>query len=891
VSLLREYGQAIGVRRGFGIADEDYQRQVLYRLGVFQSGRVSRILRDFSSHRMAGLALPANDARLLAEYAEWLRVRGMLDFDDLVLRARDLLDQAHVQAEVAARWDEVLIDEAQDLSPVQFEVLARIVGERRHLFAVGDDEQSIFSWTGADPRVLQALKDRFAIERAIVLDENRRTSRAIFEHARRLLAPNPVLFQKDIRAIRDSPWPVVVQSFPDEHAEAEWVLAALEEERRAGLEWGHVGILYRTHSIGSLLEGVLMRAGIPTRLASGRALQDHPVVKYLLAALRVIDRPEDPVQAELLARVVLPGTLVQKLRAGAEQERLARGAEQVDLLGWIRRTARAGERGDVDARKVWRFLFLLDNLATLGARHARLAGLVDELLSQRVGPYRTLLEERQDELSDPLDDPVVVALAAQLESARHGRRQVSLPRMNGLEIALAGMLRGAGITSVVFRSQAAHHPGALDLDPAAFGASGPALGLFKALQLMHARSLPDVFQDFVAFDLETTDRDASTCEVVEIAAVRVRGGEVVDQFHSLVRPRVPIAPGASGQHGYTEEHLRGAPHFEEVWPRFRAFVGTDVLVAHNGYWFDFPVLHRMTGDASRSMPAYDTLPLARELHHGSARLGDLAEAFGIPLPRAHHALDDSLALAAVARKLEGLKLVRARKTALANLVDWLGLALALGDTATLTDEAGMLHRAARVWAMGRYSDCLKEYAVERQRPGAEGALTLTEVIDRLGGAAKLASVRADRNAHDRYPAAMTRLGHILDGVGEGSLAEQLQRFLEMLALSRSAGEEHDPDRVNLLTLHATKGLEFSRVYIVGVEDGKLPGLHQRRDATEAEVEEGRRLLYVGMTRAIDRLVLTRAEERDGISTGGTRFLDEMGLEVKREARTGKGEAV
>jgi DNA helicase-2/ATP-dependent DNA helicase PcrA len=138
---------------------------------------------------------------------------------------------------------------------------------------------------------------------------------------------------------------------------------------------------------------------------------------------------------------------------------------------------------------------------------------------------------------------------------------------------------------------------------------------------------------------------------------------------------------------------------------------------------------------------------------------------------------------------------------------------------------------------------------------------------------------------------MTRLGHILDGVGEGSLAEQLQRFLEMLALSRSAGEEHDPDRVNLLTLHATKGLEFSRVYIVGVEDGKLPGLHQRRDATEAEVEEGRRLLYVGMTRAIDRLVLTRAEERDGISTGGTRFLDEMGLEVKREARTGKGEAV
>jgi superfamily I DNA/RNA helicase len=297
----------------------------------------------------------------------------------------------------------------------------------------------------------------------------------------------------------------------------------------------------------------------------------------------------------------------------------------------------------------------------------------------------------------------------------------------------------------------------------------------------------------------------------------------------------------------------------------------------------------MTDGASRDLPAYDTLPLARELHRGGARLGDQPQALGTHLPRAHHALDDSLALAAVARRLEALKLVRARKTALANLVDWLGLALALGDTSSLTDEAGMLLRTARIWAMGRYSDCLQEYAVERQRPGAEAALTMDEVIDRLGGPERLARVRADKSAHDRYPAAMTRLGHILDGIGEGPLAEQLEGFLEMLALSRSAGEEHDPDRVNLLTLHATKGLEFSRVYIVGVEDGKLPGMHRRRDATRSEVEEGRRLLYVGMTRAIDRLVLTRAEVRGGEPTGGAMFLEEMGLLERRERRNEKRE--
>jgi superfamily I DNA/RNA helicase len=80
--------------------------------------------------------------------------------------------------------------------------------------------------------------------------------------------------------------------------------------------------------------------------------------------------------------------------------------------------------------------------------------------------------------------------------------------------------------------------------------------------------------------------------------------------------------------------------------------------------------------------------------------------------------------------------------------------------------------------------------------------------------------------------------------------------------------------VNLLTLHSTKGLEFSRVYIVGVEDGSL--LSGRR-TTEEEIEEARRLLYVGMTRAKDRLVLTHSATRKGEGMGGHRFLDEMGV--------------
>jgi DNA helicase-2/ATP-dependent DNA helicase PcrA len=109
------------------------------------------------------------------------------------------------------------------------------------------------------------------------------------------------------------------------------------------------------------------------------------------------------------------------------------------------------------------------------------------------------------------------------------------------------------------------------------------------------------------------------------------------------------------------------------------------------------------------------------------------------------------------------------------------------------------------------------------------------------------------------------------------LQGQIEQFLELVALSKHDGTEVHQDRVSLLTLHSTKGLEFSRVYVVGVEDSELPGSTQNKPAAKKDVEEGRRLLYVGMTRTKERLVLTRAVKRGDLPTGGIQFLAEMGL--------------
>jgi len=141
-------------------------------------------------------------------------------------------------------------------------------------------------------------------------------------------------------------------------------------------------------------------------------------------------------------------------------------------------------------------------------------------------------------------------------------------------------------------------------------------------------------------------------------------------------------------------------------------------------------------------------------------------------------------------------------------------------------------------------------------------------------------LRAEPDPAQRYPAAVARLRALIDEPSTaGTLKERIDRLLDRVALSTSEGIEVAPDRVNLLTLHSTKGLEFSRVYIVGVEDYQIPGLREAKENRQAEIQEARRLLYVGMTRTRERLVLTRVERRFGMEAGGSSFLEEMGLQA------------
>jgi superfamily I DNA/RNA helicase len=868
--LLREFPEKAGLQPGFGIADEDYQMSVLRRIGV-PSRWHRRTIKAFTCHRFIdGYTLDDRDHARYRKYVEFLEKRNLLDFDMLVMRTADLLRLDEVCSVVRSRWDAVLVDEFQDLTPVQYNVIHALAREHCNIFVVGDDEQSIYSWAGADPKYFKRFANDFKLARPTTeLADNRRCPREVVELARKLANFNTPIFEHRNHAGSEKPcdFPIAAMKFATGEDEIRWVIQDLSRDREThGLRWGDYALLYRANDMGNSAEAQFLTAGVPCRMAHGRALSDDPVVRYVMAALRVISDPSDPINHEGFLQVVLPRPLFDSVRNRAlERHR--------DMLVHLEGTTRHLPKEHEDGRKLRRAIAALRNLAALGQRHDAVAPLVNELLSQRVGQYLTILEENHDELSDPATNPEVEALAILIDDAFVHRRTIWIPRMKGVEIALKGMLKTFGVGKI----QLGGYPpdDCIRIGSADCTSLGIALGMFKAMQLLRSREFVNHFRDFTAVDIETTDNDTTRCELVEIAAVRVRNGRTVDEFRSYVKPDCPISGGAFDTHGISEHDVMEAPSFQEVWPRFREFCGSDVVVAHNGHNFDFPILRRLAGEAEcADLYTYDTLVLARELRTGSASLGNLARVYGIHTGRAHHALDDTRTLAKVFLALGEEKMIRARKTAFDIVLDHLGVGLALTDGESPCAEAERLRELTRFHALGRYSKCLDFYDLECESCSDISVPALDELIELLGGEDLRERLRTDRSAEDRYPEAMHRLRPLMAMNQDKPLKDQICLLLERITLSKWDGVEVDDERVNLLTLHSTKGLEFSRVYIMGTDDA---GFTRDDRKSKDQVEELRRLMYVGMTRTIDRLVLTCAESRNGESCGGHKLLDELDI--------------
>ncbi|HEY5110472.1 MAG TPA: ATP-dependent helicase, partial [Acidimicrobiales bacterium] len=216
----------------------------------------------------AGRTVPLPTDRVVevfAAYEDRLARRGLLDLDDVLLRAADLvLDDDTFAAQAHWRYRHVAVDEFQDVNPAQYRLLEALVGPRGDLCAVGDPNQAIYGWNGADPTLLATLPDRFRDLEVVHLDQNHRCTPQVVAAASAALGPAEVAPPRS--AADDGPVPTVT-AFGDDRAEAEAVASRILARAEAGMAWSDQAVLARTHDLLAGVRLALDEAGIPCRFA------------------------------------------------------------------------------------------------------------------------------------------------------------------------------------------------------------------------------------------------------------------------------------------------------------------------------------------------------------------------------------------------------------------------------------------------------------------------------------------------------------------------------------------------------------------------------------------------------------------------------------------------
>ena len=238
-------------------------------------------------------------AKTYHEYEARLKTQEAVDFDDLLMRpAMALRDQPALRARLTQRWTHLLIDEYQDTNFAQFLVADLLVSEARNVTVVGDPDQSIYGWRGANIGNILEFETRYPDAKVIPLGENFRSTKTIVSAADALIRHNEQRKPKDLVAANDVGNRVRVRRLEDERAEAQDVVDRLKEMERSGTAWSEMAVLYRMNALSRVFEEVLRREGVPYIVAKGTSFFERKEVRDAVGYLRLLANPRDEVALE-----------------------------------------------------------------------------------------------------------------------------------------------------------------------------------------------------------------------------------------------------------------------------------------------------------------------------------------------------------------------------------------------------------------------------------------------------------------------------------------------------------------------------------------------------------------------------------------------------------------
>ena len=309
--ILRREADKLPVSRDFVIFDESDQlaitRQILKEMNIdpkqVSPGKVHAVISRAKNELIDVEAFAADTyfneiaRRVYKRYQSLLVANNAVDFDDLLFYAVQLLDESDSLVDVyRKRYPHILVDEFQDTNMAQYALLQNLTGNDPDLFAVGDPDQSIYRWRGADYRNVYRFKEDFHDAQTILLEQNYRSTQTILDVAMAVIDRNPGREKKHLFTERGPGEMVVLHEAYDEDDEAAYVLDSIAEMTLAdGAQPGDFAIMYRTNAQSRALEEAFLRNGLPYRLVGAQRFYGRREVKDLIAYLRLVHNPADTV--------------------------------------------------------------------------------------------------------------------------------------------------------------------------------------------------------------------------------------------------------------------------------------------------------------------------------------------------------------------------------------------------------------------------------------------------------------------------------------------------------------------------------------------------------------------------------------------------------------------
>ncbi|MFC7338606.1 ATP-dependent helicase [Haloferula chungangensis] len=302
VRILRGGIEKIGYKKNFSICSGSDQVGIMKQLIIRKGGKEEKlkaeaVLAEISKAKNAGTDLGnlKDDfmAQLAVAYQNELRAQNAVDFDDLLLLAEKLLrEHEDVREHFRQLYRRVTVDEFQDTNGLQMQLVQQLVGPPYHVCVVGDDDQSIYGWRGAEVANILEFERFFPDPTVIRLEENYRSTHAILHTANSLIRRNAGRREKMLRATLAGGEPVRVVGMPGDEEEAEFIaeeiLAVKASEQRP---WEDFAILFRTNMQSRKLEEALRHLKIPYRMVGAQSFYDRREVKDVMAYMSVIDDP------------------------------------------------------------------------------------------------------------------------------------------------------------------------------------------------------------------------------------------------------------------------------------------------------------------------------------------------------------------------------------------------------------------------------------------------------------------------------------------------------------------------------------------------------------------------------------------------------------------------